>query len=187
MTGRLMPTRGVPRACRGIVLAGTSGALAVAAHAMAGGGLPDTGLIVLLTGAAAGAGIALADRRSSLWAILGVLGAAQLAMHVLLTLSMAGTAGMAGMGDEGLRFNGITMLCTHAVAVAVSALLLFHADEALFFAAATFARLVPVALVAPPPVPAAPPRSRPAVVPVVRPPAVLLCRANARRGPPLVA
>lgn len=182
--GRSTPTRGVSRVCRGVALAGTSAALAIGAHALAGGGLPDTGLILLLTGAVAGAGIALADRRRSVWAILGVLGAAQLATHVLLSISMVG---MTGMDGDALPFNGVTMLLSHAIAVAVTAVVLFHADEAVFFAAATFARLVPAIPFAPLPAPGTSPTLRPAVVPVHPPSAVLLCRANARRGPPVVA
>lgn len=182
MTGRPTPTRGVLRVCRGVVLAGTSAALAVAAHAVAGGGLPSGVPITVVTAGVAGAGIALAGRRRSGWAILGVLSAAQLAAHVLLSIDMAGMAGMDGTNP---RFNGIAMVLAHAVAGAATAVALFHADEAMFFAAATFARLVPAVLLAPPPVPSAPPTLWPAAAPVVRPPAVLLCRANARRGPPV--
>lgn len=111
---------------------------------------------MLLTGGVAGAGIALADRRRSVWAILGVLGSAQLAAHVLLSIHMTA---MVGMQDEGLRFNGLTMLLAHAVAV--TALILFHADEAMFFAASACARLVPAILLRPLPAPSAAPRVRP--------------------------
>lgn len=182
MNGRPVPTRGVPRVCRGVVLAGTSAALAIAAHAIAGGRLPDAWLTVLLTVGVAGVGIVLAGRRRSIWAILGVLGAAQLATHVLLSFGMTD---MAGMTTADVRFNGMGMVVSHAVAVAVTAALLFHADDALFFAASVFAGLVPTVLVAPP-APSVPPRLRPADVPV-RAAVVLLRRANSRRGPPVVA
>lgn len=168
--------------CRGVLLAGTSAALAIAAHAVAGGGLPDTGLTVLLTAGVAAVGVALADRRRSTWTLLAVLGAAQLATHVLLTVDMSG---MAGMAAEGLEFNGTTMLIAHMVAVTVSALLLARVDDAVFLAASVFARLLPTVLV--PPEPTTPPAVRPVGVPVVPPAAVLLCRGNARRGPPVAA
>src|SRR6266568_4615950 len=51
-------------------------ALAVAAHAVSGGMVPDPGLTALLTVGVAAVGIALADRRRSQGAILLVLGAA---------------------------------------------------------------------------------------------------------------
>src|ERR1700743_3007616 len=99
MTGRPTPTRGAPRVWRGVALAVTSAMLAVAAHAAAGGGLPDPGLTALLTIGVAAVGVALADRRRSAGAIIAVLGAAQLATHVLPSfaeMGMAGDMGMAG-------------------------------------------------------------------------------------------
>jgi hypothetical protein len=184
MTGRPTPTRGALRVCRGVVLAGTSAALAIAAHAVALGGLPDAGLTLLCMAVVAAAGMVLAGRRRSIWAILAVLGAAQLVMHVLMSLDMTDMAGMAG---SGLPYNGATMLLAHTVAVVVTAAMLFHADDAMFFVASVIARLVPTIVIAPPPAPGVPARLRPARAPVVRAAAALLCRANARRGPPVVA
>jgi hypothetical protein len=184
MIGRSTPARGVSRVCRGVVLAGTSATLAVAAHAAAGGGLPNVGLTLLLTVGVAGVGIALGGRRSSMWAILGVLGAAELAMHMLLSLSMMQ---MAGMDAPRSRFNSLAMLLAHTVAVLVTAALLYYADDAMSVVASAVARLVPTVLVAPLPEPNTFRAVRPAVAPVICPAAVLLCRANARRGPPVVA
>jgi hypothetical protein len=189
MTGRLTPTRGALRACRGVALAGTSTALAIAAHAVGGGGLHDAGLAVLLTTGVAVVGVALANRRFSIWTILAVLGAAQLVTHLLLSAGMPAMDGMpdmAGMGDAGLSVNGATMLVAHAVAVALTAAVLFYADAATFFLTSLVARLLPVIVVAPPPTPSvAGGLWRVADVPEIRPAAALLCRTNARRGPPV--
>jgi hypothetical protein len=179
-----MPTRGAPRVCRGVVLAVISTALAVTAHAVAGGGLPDTGLTVLLLAAVAGVGIALAGARLSVWTILAVLGPTQLVMHLVLSMDMTD---MATMDGASLPYNGVAMVLAHVVAVTVTAAMLSHADDAMFFIASVVVRVVPTIVVAPPPAPAASPKSRPAAAPAIRPAAVVRCRANARRGPPVLA
>jgi hypothetical protein len=168
------------------VLAVTSGTLAVAAHAAAGGGLPDLGLTALLTVGLAAVGIALADRRRSLGAIVGVLGAAQLATHVLLSVTAMGTGGaMAGMAMVTHDYT-LPMLGAHAVAVLVSAWLLVRADDALFLIASVLARLLP-RLLSPPAIPETPQQSRPALAGQDRATTVLLRRCHARRGPPVTA
>lgn len=185
MTGRLTPTRGALRACRGVALAGTSTALAIAAHAVGGGGL-ETGPAVLLAVGVAGAGVALANRRFSVWTLLAVLGAAQLVTHLVLSSDMAGMPDMAGMGAASLSFNGATMVAAHAVAVALTAAVLFYADTATFFLTGMVAHLLPVIVVAPPPTSTeARDLWRIADAPAIRPAAALLCRTNARRGPPV--
>ncbi|HVV17997.1 MAG TPA: hypothetical protein VHF06_01085 [Pseudonocardiaceae bacterium] len=176
MTGQPTPTRGALRVLRGSVLAVTSAALAVVAHAVSGGMAPDTGLTALLTVGVAAVGVALADRRRSTGAILTVLAGAQLAMHVLLSV---GSMGMP------THVNDLVMLGAHAGAVLVSALLLARADDAVFLLACVLAMLLPV-LVAVPPAPSAPVRVRHRRTERVdRRAAVLLRRACARRGPPL--
>lgn len=176
MTAQPTPIRGAPRWCRGAALAVTSATLAVTAHAVAGGGLPNAGLTVLLTVGVAAVGVALADRRRSTGAILAVLGGAQLATHVLLSLGES----MPMAHDYDLR-----MLAAHAAAVVVTALLLAGADTAVLRCAGLLAMLLPrlaVRLPRPPDVPVA-------VRPWARPRAVatstLLCRSHGRRGPPL--
>lgn len=93
MTGQQLPTRGP---LRGAALAVTSTTLAITAHAVAGGGLPDTTLSAFVTvgvltvgvlpvGIAA-VGVGLADRRRSPGVILAVLAGAQLATQVSLAL-----------------------------------------------------------------------------------------------------
>lgn len=166
--------------CRGVVLAVTSAALAIAAHAVGGGDLPGTGLTVLLTVGVAAVGIAMADRRCSGVSILVVLGVAQLATHLLLSFESMDMYMNSGAGPH---VDGSTMLAAHAVAVPLTALLLTKADAALFLVAAVLARLLPTML-AIPPVPEAPARPLPRLRPVDRVATVLLCRSNARRGPP---
>ena len=177
MTGQQAPTRGVPRIVRGAVLAATSAALAVAAHTVAGGMLPDPGLTALLTVGVAAVGIAMADRRRSQGAILLVLGPAQLATHVLLSVA---SHGMLDIVDP------LVMTAAHAAAVLVAAVLLARADGVVFGLAGLLAMLLPLALVTPPP-PVGPRVSWRWVVPVDRAAAVLLRLASPRRGPPVPA
>jgi hypothetical protein len=177
VTGQPTPTRGALRVVRGVSLAVTSAALAVAAHTVSGGMLPDLGLTVLLTVGVAAVGIALADRRRSQAAILLVLGAAQLATHVLLSVA---SQGMPDLVDP------LVMTSAHVGAVVVAAVLLARADRVVFGLAGLLAMLLPRVLVSPPP-PVGPPVSWRWVVPVDRATAVLLRLANPRRGPPVPA
>jgi hypothetical protein len=165
------------------MLAVTSAVLAVAAHAAAGGGLPSTGLTALLTVGVAAAGIAMAGGRRSTLAILTVLGAAQVAIHVLLSVqSLTG-----GMGTHGMAFDGVGMIGAHTIAVLLSACLLAKADAAVFALVALLAMVLPTVLCVPP-VPEAPAGPRPFPTPVDR----LTVRirslgGNGRRGPPVAA
>lgn len=177
MTGQQAPTRGVPRIVRGALLAATSAALAVAAHTVAGGMLPDPGLTALLTVGVAAVGIAMADRRRGQGAILLVLGAAQLATHVLLSVA---SQGMPDMVDP------LVMTGAHAAAVLVAAVLLARADAVVFGLAGLLAMLLPRVVIAPPP-PVGPLVSWRVAVPVDRAKAVLLRLTSPRRGPPVTA
>ncbi len=138
---------------------------------------------MLLTLGIAVIGVVMASGRRSTGAILAVLGADQLAMHALLSLD---TMDMSAMGMDVASLDGVTMIGTHAVAVPITAVLLAKADAAVFMVAAALARLLPTVLVAPP-VLTAPALLRPSVAPRIRATAVLLCRDNARRGPPVAA
>lgn len=162
------------------MLAVTSATLAVTAHAVAGGGLPDAGITVLLTLGVAGLGVALADRRRRTTSILAVLAAAQLATHVLLSVGSP-----MGMSTDMSMDMSPAMLCAHVVAVLLSALLLAGADGAVFAFAAALAMLLPT-VCALPPVPDAPVAIRLRAMPRDRAASILLCRAHARRGPPAV-
>ncbi|GDY31133.1 hypothetical protein [Gandjariella thermophila] len=179
MTGQSVPTRGGPRVLRGGLLALTAGALAVTAHGLAGGGWPDSGFTLLLTALLAAAGTALAGRRRGLPAILGALGASQVALHLLLTdLDPHPDAGAGGMAADWR-----VMTAAHTVAVLLTALLLTRAEAAVFAVAAAIAALLPRRM-APGPVNAGP---RQRVIPAVRAGTelrVLFRRVCARRGPP---
>lgn len=165
--------------CRGLVLATVSGSLATVAHEFGGGEVPATGVTAVLTVGVAAVGIALAGRRSSLPAILVVLGSAQLATHVLLSIE---TMNMPGMHQVHLP----AMVGAHTVAVLVSAVLLAKADAAIFEVIAALARLLPTVLTTPP-TPQAPARPKPPASPIDRTSTVLFRRSNARRGPPVAA
>lgn len=184
VTGAPIPTTGVFRVCRGVTLAVTSAALAVAAHTAGGGAVPDTGLTVLLTVGVAAIGIAMADRRCSTPAILTLLGCSQAATHVLLSFESMDMH--MAMGGAGPHPNAAVMLGAHAVAVLLTAGLLAKADAAVFLVAAVLAWLLPV-LFTVPPVPEAPARPLPRVHPRNVVVTVLLRRSNARRGPPVYA
>lgn len=181
------PTRGALRVFRGSALAVTSATLAVAAHTVAGGMRADTGLTLLLTVGVAAVGVAMADRRRSPGAILVVLGAAQLASHVLLSFGdNIGDMSMSSAQAMPSQVNDTAMLGAHVLAVLLSAALLAGADTAVFFVAAVLAMLLPRLLTAPP-VASAPPGARRFVLAQDRCTAVLLRRSHARRGPPVTA
>lgn len=176
MNGRGWATRGVPRVVRGAGLAACCATLGVAGHAVAGGDLPPAGPTALLTMVLAGAAVALADRRRGFWSILLVVGAAQVAMHVLL----------AALAHDGHSTGlGAAMITFHAVAALVTAVLLAGAEASVFALAAVLAWLL--RLVPPRPLPAVP-AVAPAVRPRTGPPGtelrLLVRRAYGRRGPP---
>lgn len=159
------------------MLACCSALLAVVAHALGGGGAPDTGLAVLLTLLVAAAGTALADRRRGTLSIVAALGVSHAGEHLLLT-----TLAQHGHGHP---VDGVAMTATHVLAVLVTALLLARAESALFVAAAALGMLLPRKPLSVPPLPA--PLSG-----VGRHPraamrteqSVLLGRIIRRRGPP---
>jgi hypothetical protein len=166
------------------MLAASSATLAIVAHGVAGGGLPDTALTLLLVFIVSAVGIAVAGRRYSLGAVAAVLGAVQLITHLLLSFDSTGIDGMAGMNVA--TVGGLAMVGTHVLAVAITSVLLVQADAVLFTLARAVRRLLPI-LVAPAPIIAEAPRPRPAVASRDHLAAVLLCRINARRGPPVAA
>ncbi|GAB3573579.1 hypothetical protein GCM10027445_32970 [Amycolatopsis endophytica] len=156
---------------RGILLAFTSGGLAVSAHALAHGGLPDTALTLLLVALVGWTGTALADRTRGPLGVLTVLGAAQLLMHVVLDELMPHADSMP-----------VAMTTAHVSATVVTALVLAHAEALLQVAATRLALLLP-AVFGGARTPS-PPRAAPAPAPGALQVSVLLTRMHARRGPP---
>jgi hypothetical protein len=157
---------------RGVLLAVSSGGLASTAHALAGGGAPDTALTLLLTMLVGWTGAGLAEKTRGPLGVLAVLGGAQVAMHLVLS----------GMMSHGLPSPG--MVLAHAGATAATALLLSHAESLLLAAAAGIRRLLPVVHRCLP-VPAGP-----APVPIRSTGntalfSVLVRRVYGRRGPPV--
>lgn len=165
------PRHGALRSVRGVLLAFTSGGLAVSAHALAHGGLPDTALTLLLVLLVGWTGTALADRTRGPLGVLAVLGAAQLLMHVVLDELMPHSASMPA-----------AMVAAHVGATAVTGLLLAYAEALLHVVAARLFLLLPV-LFGPVP-PPLPPPAAPAPAPGVPQMKVLLSRMHTRRGPP---
>lgn len=143
------------------------------AHALAGGGMPDTALTILLAALIGWSGAALADRTRGPLGVLAVLGVAQLGMHVVLTGLMSHQAA-----------PGAGMCLAHAGATVLTAFLLAHAESMLRGAVAGLRLLLPV-LWSPIPVPPGPvPAPLPAAgdTPLV---SVVFRRVHGRRGPPV--
>jgi hypothetical protein len=158
---------------RGGLLALCSAGLAITAHALADGGLPDTSLTLVLTALIGWTGAALAEKTKGPLGVLAVLGVAQLAMHLVLTELMGH---MSAPRPE--------MYLAHAAATVVTAGLLAHAESMTRLAVARLWLLLPVVW-RPAPVAAGPdlvPVPPPADTPTL---SVLLRRVHGRRGPPL--
>lgn len=135
---QVAPTRGAARALRGAALAGTAATLSVAAHATAGGALPDLGTTALITALLAGVWTALADRERGTAVIISALGISQLVLHFLLELTAHHQHGAANTG-----FDPGTMLLGHIAAAALAGLLLSRAERALFVIARLLGRFLP--------------------------------------------
>ena len=84
---RARQARPAHRAVGGALLAVSSTGLAITAHGLAGGGFPDTALVIPITALIAWAGTALAGRLRGPVALLTVVAAIQLGIHQLLTQS----------------------------------------------------------------------------------------------------
>ncbi|WP_184784780.1 hypothetical protein [Amycolatopsis jiangsuensis] len=161
------------------MLAVSSASLAVTAHAVADGGLPDTALTLLLTALLGWTATALAGRARGPLATIAVLGGGQLLMHLVLT-TLSGHEHGSAPG----RPDGWAMTATHAIATLVTALLLARADAMLLGVLHALRTILP-ALPRPLPVPAAagaplPPRPAEATTLLQTD----LRRIRRRRGPP---
>ncbi|MFB9906551.1 hypothetical protein [Allokutzneria oryzae] len=179
MAVQLDPVRGALRALRGWLLATTSAALSTAGHALAGGAVPDTALTVLLTVLVAAAAVSLANKRRGPVAILGTLGTAQVVTHLLLSA-------LTVHRHEATPTDSLAMTAAHVVATLGTALVLGHAESAIFGLAAALGAVLPRRSPQPPVF--APQRAvTPARTGMANPLDVLLRRARARRGPPLTS
>lgn len=178
------PDHSALRVVRGLLLATASAALAITAHALADGEIPNPSLTLLLTALIGWVSTALADRTTGLPGILAVLGSAQVVMHFVLT-ELAGHAQT--HGGSGVIDGTLPMTGAHALAVLGTAVLLARAEALLRVAVASLRLLLPVVF-SPAPVRGGP--IRPVTVhPELGAGAipVFLRTVLGRRGPPLAA
>jgi hypothetical protein len=168
----------------GWLLALSSTGLAITAHGLAGGGMPDTALVIPITALIALGGTAMAARLRGSLVLVPTVGLIQLGLHLVLS-QHAYIHGAHRMAPPPV--NGTAMLAGHALATVAVAILLARASTGLarFASAVSWLRsrlggpwLVPV------PVPAA--IGATAVVPARPGPLleIVLRRVRARRGPP---
>ena len=118
------------RALRLTAFCAAATALAVGAHLAGGGMPPDAVATALASLLAAAAGWVLTRRRRGLLDILAVLAAVQVVTHELF--ATAPTASLPGMPMAGMPMGGAggaVMLAAHALAVAVTAVLLARGER----------------------------------------------------------
>ncbi|WP_461143629.1 hypothetical protein [Salinifilum aidingensis] len=140
MSVQLAPAQGLLRWLRGVGLTTTSAALSVAAHAAAGGALPDPGVTAVITALLASAGVALADRQRGPLGILSALAANQMAFHVFFQLSGAHAAHPV---HPATPFAPVQMAFGHIASAILTGLLLSSAERALFGVARFLRRVLP--------------------------------------------
>jgi hypothetical protein len=166
---------------RGCLLALSSTGLAIAAHGVAGGGMPDTALTIPLTALVAWGASALCPWTWRPAALTGLLGALQVVLHYLL----AGNANHHHHGGPP-QVDGWAMFTGHALATLITAALLARASKALTLVAAALAWLragLRALLTAP----VAAPATIGSPVAAARPGLLLeiqFRQVHARRGPP---
>ncbi|WP_432548169.1 hypothetical protein [Kineococcus sp. SYSU DK004] len=196
----IAPARGTLRAARAAAVAGTVLALASAAHVAAGGGLPDALTTLALLAITTCAAHLLTRRRLSGPALLGVLGAGQVALHEVLAATCALPAGaVGGAGHHGQLLLAApaaatgaqvgaagapaAMLAAHTAATLLAALVLARGEAALWALRAWWRPLLVVLRLAFPP-PPGPRRTPPPAPPAVAAPSLVVVRRAPRRGPP---
>ncbi|MGC7093140.1 hypothetical protein ACPZ19_00600 [Amycolatopsis lurida] len=181
---RSRPEHSALRVVRGLLLATASAALAITAHALADGQVPNPSLTLLLTALIGWISTALAERTGGLPGILTVLGPAQVVMHFVLTELGGHAEAHSGTGV----INGtLPMTAAHALAVLGTAVLLARAESLLRVAVASLRLLLPVAW-SPAPVrggPVRPVTVHPELSAGAIP--VFLRTVLGRRGPPVAA
>jgi hypothetical protein len=178
---RARQARPAHRAVSGALLAVSSTGLAITAHGLAGGGFPDTALVIPITALIAWAGTALAGWLRGPVALLSTVAVVQFGLHELLDQSTYAHGGH----ESAPAVNGPAMLAGHLAATLVVTLLLARASAGLAGFSSLVARLrgrIEVLRLAP--VPAA---IGPTLIVAARPGPLLeivLRRVSARRGPP---
>ncbi|MDH6282289.1 hypothetical protein [Prescottella agglutinans] len=165
-------------ALRGGAVGATTATLAVAAHGIGGGGLPDSATLTLLLAACAGVGAAVGGvpvLSRSLWALLAALAAGQSVGHLALTLA-----------PDAHVHSGVpalAMLAAHAAATVVCAALILTAER-LYGPITAVLR----AALEPPVLGVDPARSlRPRPLDRRAPRLTVLAAGLSRRGPPVFA
>lgn len=164
------------RVVRGWFTGLSSAALAIAAHGVAEGGVPDASVTVVVTVLIGWASTALADKVRGTLPILAMLGVGQLLMHVALTVLDAHP-------DAGAVVAPPAMATAHAVAIMATAVLLDHAEHALRTVLTCLRRLLPIVFA--PLVPSGGPTPAVLTAPPGGAVEVLLTRVCTRRGPPV--
>lgn len=172
---------------RGSLLGVSSAALAVTAHVIGDGEVPDTAMTLLLTVLIGWNAAALAAKARGPLATIVDLGAGQVVMHLVLSSLSSHELRHDVLAQSGPTpaSGGLAMTAAHVVATLVTAVLLAKADGLLLGVLGCLRALVPFILRALP-VPAAVP------APALARPAgpghlvgVDLRRVHGRRGPPL--
>jgi hypothetical protein len=198
-----MPVSAPLRLPRALVVTALVLGLAAAAHTAGGGHLPAAPVFALLAVLVLLPVTVLARRRLTFPVLTGVLGAGQVALHGAFTSFSppihCGTVGVAAhthhqaavlpecvsaqVADDMVNDLGLislVMLAAHALAVAVTALLLAHGEVLLWRMLAWLIPGIPVTAVMPPPEWPAPATPRT----VFRLPLRPFLRARTLRGPP---
>ena len=119
-------------------------ALAAGAHVAAGGGLPSMTILAILAVPVSVAAVALTGRRCGPVLLLGSMATAQVLLNKMLKaltvqvpddmadqLSDASILGLVGQTMAGAD-GSVTMTAAHVVATVITALLLAHAEQALW-------------------------------------------------------
>ncbi|MGI8418715.1 MAG: hypothetical protein ACR2P2_21450 [Nakamurella sp.] len=166
------PTSRSWRVLRGGIFALVSAQLAALGHLVGGGMLPSPTVVLGGGGLIALAAILLARRQRGFVGIFSLLAASQLPFHLLFSAtanmctmpadsaaaSMSRMSGMSGMSAIGRSvaaqgmcggFDGARMIAFHAIAAALTALVLAHGDTVLFRLAAIWLRALRKPLIPP--------------------------------------
>ncbi|PRX43481.1 hypothetical protein B0I33_11599 [Prauserella shujinwangii] len=169
--------RGTARVVRAATAGVATGALAVLAHAGAGGALPGAPEVAALIVAVGVAAAALGGRERGPLAILALVVAGQAALHGALSLTASGHAHHAA-GHE-----PVPMLLAHVLATAVTVVAMTRAERVLFALLAALAARLPRRL-GPLPVTDGRPAGCPAPPRQPTITDILHRRVHTRRGPP---